>query len=186
MKATKLLAKRHSVSKLTEPAPDAETLDTILRNALRAPDHGALTPWKILVFRGDGRKRLGSILGEALLLQMPDASAEDVTKARSKVERAPLLLAVVANIKPSKKIPEIEQMLSAGCVMYGLHLGLAAEGFGSVWKTGAPCYDPFVRERLGLAPTDHIVGFLYVGTPAEEPAEAKRPDPEDFVVTWGG
>lgn len=185
MKATKLLANRHSVSKLREPAPDAETLSQAIRSALRAPDHGALTPWKILAFRGDGRKKLGAILGEALLRQMPDASDDDVAKARSKVERAPLLLAVVAHIKPSKKIPEIEQLLSAGCVMYGLHLALAAEGFGSVWKTGAPVYDPFVKERLGLAATDQIIGFLYVGTAAEEPHDAKRPDPEDFVVEWG-
>jgi nitroreductase len=184
MNAVELLAGRHSISKLSEPAPDAPTLEAAIRSALRAPDHGALTPWKVLVFRGDGRKKLGAILGEALLRQMPDASAEDVAKAKSKVERAPLLLAVVANLKPSKKIPEIEQMLSAGCVMYGLHLALAARGFGSVWKTGAPVYDPFVRERLGLAATDQIIGFLYVGTPAETPPDVKRPEPKDFVVEW--
>ncbi len=185
MNATELMAERHSIGKLAEPAPDAATLWRVTRAALRAPDHGALTPWKILVFRGAGRKKLGEILGEALLRQMPEASAEDVSKAKSKVERAPLLLAVVAAIRPSKKIPEIEQMLSAGCVMYGLHLALAAEGFGSVWKTGAPVYDPFVREKLGLAETDRIIGFLYVGTPAEPPPDVKRPDPKDFVVDVG-
>ena len=184
MNATELLAGRHSIGKLAEPAPDAATLERVIRAALRAPDHGALRPWKVLVFRGDGRKRLGAILGEALLRQMPDASADDVSKAKSKVERAPLLLAVVANLKPSKKIPEIEQVLSAGCVMYGLHLALAAEGFGSVLKTGAPVYDPFVRERLGLAVTDQIIGFLYVGTPAEVALDVRRPDPKDFVVEW--
>ena len=184
MMANELLAARHSTGKLSEPAPDAATLDRVIRAALRAPDHGALRPWKILVFRGDGRERLGAILGEALLRQMPEASADDVQKAKNKILRAPLLLAVVANLKPSKKIPEVEQLLSAGCVMYGLHLGLTAEGFGSVWKTGAPVYDAFVRERLGLAATDQIIGFLYVGTAAEVPPEVKRPDPRDFVTVW--
>jgi nitroreductase len=184
MNATELLAGRHSIGKLKEPAPDAAVLERVIRSALRAPDHGALTPWKILAFRGNGRERLGEILGQALRKQMPDASDDDVAKAKSKVQRAPLLLAVVANVKPSKKIPEIEQLLSAGCVMYGLHLALAAEGFGSVWKTGAPVYDPFVKERLGLAETDHIIGFLYVGTPAEPPPDVKRPEPKDFVVEW--
>ncbi len=185
MNATELLSGRHSTGKLTEPAPDAATLERAIRSALRAPDHGALTPWKILVFRGEGRTKLGEILGEALLRQMPDASADDVAKAKKKVDRALLLVAVVASLKPSKKIPEVEQLLSAGCVMYGLHLALTAEGFGSVWKTGAPVYDPFVRERLGLAATDQIVGFLYVGTPAEPAPDVKRPEPKDFATEWG-
>ena len=45
MDAVKLLLERASAVKLQEPGPTPEELDTILRSALRAPDHGRLRPW---------------------------------------------------------------------------------------------------------------------------------------------
>ena len=49
MDAMKLLLERVSAVKLQEPGPSAEELDTILRTALRAPDHGRLRPWRFIV-----------------------------------------------------------------------------------------------------------------------------------------
>ena len=187
MKAKKLLRARASVDHLRAPAPDDETLDDVFRSALRAPDHSGLGPFRILAFRDEGLAKLGALMGEARAREKGRAvDARDVEKATRKLtDRAPLVLAVVAVIRPSKKVPEIEQILSAGCVMYGLHLALAAEGFGSVWKTDA-CYDDHVKERLGLAPGDHLIGLFYVGMPDRAPKDRKRPDPKDFVTYWNG
>ncbi|HTJ82902.1 MAG TPA: nitroreductase family protein, partial [Polyangiaceae bacterium] len=114
------------------------------------------------------------------------ATEDELAKERNKVLRAPLMIAVAAAIKPSPKAPEVEQILSAGCVMHGLLLGFQAEGFGAVWKTGAPAYDADLCARLGLAPTDKLVGYLYVGTPTEEPPAMTRPEPSAYVVDWNG
>lgn len=186
MDATELLANRRSISKLKEPAPPADVVERVVKQALRAPDHGALRPWKVLLFRGEARAALGDLFVASLLRRSPGASADEIAKEKNKVLRAPLLVAVVATIKPSPKAPEIEQLLSAGCVMHGLLLGFQNEGFGSVWKTGAPAYDAALNAALGLAPTDKMLGYLYVGTPAEEPHGVSRPDPKDFVVDWRG
>lgn len=186
MNAMELLAGRRSVSKVTEPAPGPEVIDRVVRAALRAPDHGALRPWKVLLFRGEARSKLGALFVESLVRRSPAASADEIEKERNKVLRAPLLMAVVATIKPSPKAPEIEQMLSAGCVMHGLELGLQAEGFGSVWKTGATAYDTELLAELGLAPTDKLLGYLYVGTPAQEPPAFARPEPSAHLVDWNG
>ena len=45
------LATRRSASALTlvEPGPSAEDLDVLTRLACRAPDHGKLTPWRMIV-----------------------------------------------------------------------------------------------------------------------------------------
>lgn len=187
MKAKKLLRTRASVDHLRAPAPDDETLDDVFRSALRAPDHGGLEPFRIFAFRGEGLAKLGALMGEARAREKGrEVDVRDVEKATRKIaDRAPLVLAVAATIRPSKKVPEIEQILSAGCVMYGLHLALAAEGFGSVWKTDA-CYDEHVKERLGLAPSDHLIGLLYVGTPDRAPTDRARPDPKGFVTYWNG
>lgn len=186
MDATELLANRRSISKLKEPAPPADVVERVVRSALRAPDHGALRPWKVLMFRGEAREKLGALLEASLLRRHPAASADERSRERAKVTRAPLLLAVVATIKESPKAPEVEQLLSAGCVMHGLLLGFQAEGFGSVWKTGAPVYDPELKAALGMAKADHLLGFLYVGSVGEEPAAMARPEPSAFLVDWNG
>ncbi|MGC4090227.1 MAG: nitroreductase [Polyangiaceae bacterium] len=186
MDAMELLATCRSVSKLKEPAPDDAVLDRVVRAALRAPDHGALRPWKVLLVRGDARAKLGALLVDSLLRRNASASQAEIDKERNKVLRAPLVVIVAATIKPSPKAPEIEQLLSAGAVMHGLLLGLQVVGFGAVWKTGAPTYDEQLVVKLGLAATDKLVGFLYVGTPAEEPPALPRPEPSAHVIDWNG
>lgn len=186
MDAMELLASRRSVSKLKEPAPGADVLDRVIRAALRAPDHGALRPWKILLFRGEARSKLGALFVASAQRRNPAASEGELEKERNKVLRAPLMIAVAATIKQSPKAPEIEQMLSAACVMHGLLLGFQAEGFGAVWKTGGAAYDPEVLAGLGLAPSDRLLGYLYVGTPADEPPAFGRPEPGAHVVDWNG
>jgi|GEM_PF-7324 len=186
MKAMKLLLNRRSVSKLDLPAPEADVIDRVMEAALRSPDHGALRPWKVVSIEGEGRTKFGEVLAAAYKRQKPDASEDDLASAARKAMRAPLILIVAAELKESSKIPEIEQVLSAGAVAQTLLLALQAEGFGAVWKTGAPAYDPYVKERLGLKASDHIVAILYVGTAKEEPSEQKRPKIKDVLSPWEG
>jgi nitroreductase len=174
------------MSKLGEPAPEGEALARILRAALRAPDHGALRPWTILLVRGAARGALGDVLADALAARSAGTSPEDLARERGKAMRAPLVAVVVASIAPSPKIPEVEQLLSAGCVAYGLEIAAQAEGFGAVWKTGAAVYDRAVHQRLGLGERDRIVGLIYLGTPTTEPPDIERPRIEDHVREWTG
>ncbi|NNN19920.1 MAG: nitroreductase, partial [Acidimicrobiaceae bacterium] len=44
---------RRSVSRLGEPGPSREQLETIIKAGTSAPDHGHLRPWKFIVFQGD-------------------------------------------------------------------------------------------------------------------------------------
>lgn len=186
MEATELLLGRRSIGKLGEPAPEGDALDRILRIALRAPDHGALRPWKILLVRGEARTRFGELMAEATLRRKPAATPEELARERGKALRAPLLAIVVAAVRPSPKIPELEQLLSAGCVAHGLTIAAQAEGFGAIWKTGDVAYDRWIHDQLALAATDQIVGILYVGTPLETPPDAARPSVADIVSDWAG
>lgn len=186
MDALELLGRRASNPRLADPAPDDATLQAIVREALRAPDHGALRPWRLLTLRGDARERLGDAFVRGLLVRQPDATEEDRERLRRKPLRAPLLVVVAATPKERPGVPEVEQVLSAGCVAHGILLGLAARGFAGMWRTGAPAYDPVVKEALGLRPEDHVVAVLYVGTASEDPPAVPRPAAEDFVTPWTG
>lgn len=185
MEATELLATRASNGKLTDPAPDDATLEAILEAALRAPDHAAIRPWKLLVVRGDARARLGDIFADTARARAPEMGDESVERERRKPLRAPLLIVVAAVPTPDHpKAPEIEQILSAGAVAHGILLGLQARGFAGLWRTGDAAYDPAVKVALGLRAEDHIVAFVYAGTAAVELPDMRRPAVADHVETW--
>ncbi len=184
MEAIEALTSRRSPARFSEPAPDDTALDTMLQAAMRAPDHGKLKPWRFIVLRGEARKRFGDVMAEAMKRREPDAPPNMIEREREKPLRAPLIVVLAAAIKEGHKIPVIEQLLAAGAAAQNVMLAAHALGFAAAWKTGAPAYDNYVKEALGLTPADAIIGFLYLGTPAAPPAALPTPALADFVRSW--
>ena len=184
MQAIEALLQRQSGRSLGEPAPDEGALALILESATRAPDHGRLRPWRFIVIRSEGRERFGALLAEHLQRARPEATPEALEKERRKAFRAPTIIVVAAVLTPNGKIPEIEQILSAGAAAQCMLLASYALGFNAVWKTGGPAYDQQVKVALGLESKDAIVGFLYVGTERDAQRPARGPDTREFVRHW--
>jgi nitroreductase len=186
MDAMKLLLERASAVQLKEPGPSQEELDTMLRTALRAPDHGRLRPWHFIVIAGEDRVRFGNLLADTLKAREPAAGPDTLDRERQKALRAPVILIVAGRVKPSDKIPEVEQIISAGAAAEHVMLAAQALGYGAMWRTGAPAYDARVKEGLGLQPSDAIIGIIYIGTPGMAPREMPRPELGEFVTRWQG
>ena len=180
------LLSRASVTDLVEPAPDGPALEQILQAGLRAPDHGRLRPWRFVLIRGAARQRWAQMIVSALQAREPDAPEATVQKQRRRALETPLIIALGARLRPGHKIPELEQMLSVGAAAMNMLNAAHALGYGAVWLTGGNAYDPRVVEALGLAPTDKLAGFLFVGTPGSAPLAARRPALADHVVEWDG
>lgn len=173
----RLLAERRSSKPfhLAAPAPTPAQLAALLRLAARVPDHGKLAPWRFIVMEGEGAVRAGAALA-AVLEARGDAAAETLAAARATFTRAPLVVAVVSTAAPHPKIPEWEQVLSAGAVTQTLLVAAHAMGFGGVWLTGWACYDAQARAALGLADQERIAAFVHLGTQVETQPERARPD----------
>jgi nitroreductase len=186
MDALELLVGRESAMKLTSPGPDQDALELMFQSALRAPDHGRLRPWRFVVVPEDKRERFGEVMADCLRRQHPDAPADQLQRERDKAMRAPVIVVVAAAVQRGHKIPEVEQLISAAAAAENIMLAARAQGFGAMWKTGAPAYDPTVKQALGLAPDNDIVGFLYVGTQIGGGSPAARPAPQDLVSVWQG
>ena len=184
MQAIEALLRRHSARALKEPAPDDAALGLILESATRAPDHGRLRPWRFIVIQGENRTRFGELLAEHLRRKKASVSDEALERERQKAFRAPLMVAVAAIITPDGKIPEIEQVISAGAAAQNMLHAALALGFNGVWKTGGAAYDEQVKVALGLESKDAIVGFLYLGTDEDAPGSLPRPDWRKFVQHW--
>ena len=175
--ALELLRTRRSSKplELTGPAPSAEEIETLLTVASRVPDHGKLVPWRFIVFEGDARLAAGEAIAAAFRGKYPQADAEQVAQERRRLARAPLVIAVVSRAAPHVKIPEWEQVLSAGAAAMNLVTAAHALGYGVNWITEWYAYDRAVLDALGLAPHERIAGFIHVGRPPGAPEDRPRP-----------
>jgi nitroreductase len=181
-----LLTTRRSFKavELSGPAPSAEEVEKLLTVASRVPDHGKLTPWRFIVFEGDARKTAGDVIANAFRAKYPDAKPEHVEAERQRLARAPLVIAVVSRAAPHVKIPEWEQVLSAGAAAMNLVLAAHALGYGASWITEWYAYDRAVLDALGLAPHERIAGFVHIGTPPGPPEDRPRPALDEIATRF--
>ncbi|MEM6852737.1 MAG: nitroreductase [Pseudomonadota bacterium] len=185
----RFLSRRRSlvVKEMAEPGPTADELSALLRIAARVPDHGKLAPWRFLVIEGDARAELGEMLKAAFTEQNPNAPADLVEFERRRFLRAPTVVCVVSTADPlHPKIPEWEQILSAGAVCQTLLLAASAMGFAGQWLTEWYAYDATALKALGLAEGERVAGFVYLGKAGAAPAERVRPDMDALISRWGG
>lgn len=175
------LATRRSTSAvtLTEPAPSASELDILLRLATRVPDHGKLTPWRLIVLDGEDKARFAGKL-EALALSRGDQKA---AAKLAKLKIPPLCVAVISSPRPDA-VPQWEQILSAGAVGATLLYATLAMGYGANWITDWYAYDPEANAILGLTGDEKVAGFILIGTPREPPLERERPEVSALVSRW--
>ena len=181
--ALSFLAYRRSASAATlaAPGPDPAQLDGLLRLAVRVPDHGKLAPWRFVLLEGEDKAAFGSHL-LALAHGRPDP--EKAIAALGKFNPAPLAVAVISRVTPGHKIPEWEQVLSAGAVSFNLLLAAQAQGFGANWITDWYSFDPGVAALLDLEANDRLTGFVFIGTPTAAPLERVRPELAGVVRRW--
>ena len=166
------------------PGPTPDEVDEILAIASRVPDHGKLAPWRFIVFEGEARERAGEIIAKVFTADYPDADEERVKIERTRLSRAPTVIAVVSRAAPHAKIPEWEQTLSGAAASTLLVVAAHALGYGATWLTEWYAYDERVRTGLGLSADERIIGFIHIGTPANKPEDRPRPALADIVTRF--
>jgi len=166
MDALTALTTRVSPIKLGEPAPPAAAIEAMLAAAVSAPDHGRLKPWRFLLIEGDARGRFGELMAQSLLRREPGASPDRLDAERKKALRAPLVIVAAAALAESPNVPQVEQIVAVGAAVQNLLVAAHALGYGGFWRTGPAAYDAALKGALGLAESDAIVGFLYLGSVA--------------------
>ncbi|WP_333608580.1 NAD(P)H nitroreductase [Arsukibacterium sp.] len=181
MDAMTLLTTRYSSARLTEPAPEGEALQLIIKAALQVPDHGGLKPWRFVIVTGkDALNRLGDVFAEAAIEDAPGISAEMHERARQLPLRAPMVIVCIAKVTEHAKVPAHEQVQSAACAVMAMQQAAFAQGFGGIWRTGSYAQQDFVKQSFDLNEDDEIVGFLYLGTAVSQAPNRTEPDPEQF------
>src|SRR5271156_1310843 len=141
---------RASAARLTAPGPSAEDLARILAAAARAPDHGRMKPWQLVVLEGSSREEFAAAAAEAKRRRVASMTDEQLAAEREKMLRSPTLVVVGCTVRENPKVPEIEQVIAAGGPPAEILFVGPQRGVGGGGGTRAAAYDPDVKAVLGL------------------------------------
>jgi nitroreductase len=147
------------------PGPNDEELRLILGAAQRAADHDRLRPWRFLVVRPENYEVFYDRLAAAATRVQGDPSLYERNREKYRLTaRAPLLVVAAARIDSTKKVPPIEQAFAAAGATQLVLNAAHALGYKAFLFSGAGVFDVPFKQSLGLAPADHLIGFICLGT----------------------
>lgn len=165
----------------SDPIPE-ETLWRILDAARWAPNHRLTEPWRIAIIGTRSREALADALAsQTASSQDPAVVAKAKDDARRKVMTSPVLLAVTCRVANSPA-QQVEDLAAVCAAIQNLQLAALGVGIGTHWNTGRVTRLPETEALLELSERgEQLVGFVYLGYPAQVPEPPKRRVIEDFV-----
>ena len=174
-----------SAKAMVLPVPSDGQVTEILTAAVRVPDHGKLEPWRFVVLQKASMTRLADLA--EMRAKALGYDAEKTAKGRGQFDLGLLAVAVISSPKPSEKVPQIEQVLSAGAVCLGILNAAEAAGWAANWLSGWPSHDRgFVEAAFGLAPHETVAGIVHIATEAHAGIDRPRPDLARLVEWQNG
>ena len=174
---------RQSIGHLIEPAPNSLQLEKAFQAALTAPDHHRLKPTRFMIIAPEQRAAFGDYLAQALA-DLGETDAAQLERVKHHPFRAPMLVLALTTLQDHPKVPHFEQILSSGTAIQNFLLSLQAQGFASMWRSGAVVESNWLKQQLGLNTQDLISGIIYIGTAAKAIAPRAAIDSEAFVKVW--
>ena len=180
-----LLSRRSvGIAFLQEPGPNPAELEQILTIGTRVPDHGKITPWRLVIIAGDDRAKAGAALAEIAARNTPGLDEAGIEIERQRFLPAPLTIGVISAPQTHPKVPKFEQLLSAGNVAFNLVHAAFALGFAASWVTRWYAFDAAASAVLGARAGERFVGFVHIGTPTAAIEDRPRPALADIVSRW--
>ena len=162
-----------------------EIVEDVLNNAIWAPTHGMVQPWRFKVFTGDGVKRVGKELADIYKSTVPEEkwSQRTLDKLKSRTESISVLVFICMTPDGNIKIPEIENVSAVACAVQNMYLTCTAYGLGSYWSSPSYIYSKEMKEFLSLNKEDKCLGMFFMGYPEGEWPKSHR-KPLEYVSEW--
>lgn len=171
-----------------EPVDDAIIKD-MLENANWAPTHKLTEPWRFVVFKGEGRKKLAEFQSE-LYKEVSTRNGRFNEATYEKFGKNPLMAShiIAIGMKRDERgfLPEMEEIAAVSMAVQNMYLTATAYGVGCYWGTGGVTFYPEAKEFFGLGEQDQLLGFLYVGNVKEGFEPQGRRTPIEDKVSWVG
>lgn len=102
---------RRSIGKVKEQMVAKELIEKIIEAGTWAPNRYLTEPWRFFVISGEGRSRLAKVLEDIVISTGINVESEDgkkkLEKERNKPFRAPVIIAVAAEVTENEKVLRI-------------------------------------------------------------------------------
>jgi len=185
MDVLQAIKSRRSIGLVDEREVPQEVIEELLEAAIWAPNHKKTEPWKFLVIRGEGRRKLGEEMARIMEERTKDLPEEDARKIVEKVRIGPLRAPVIITlaVSPTGIVPDIEEITACGCALQNILLAATSMGLATYVRTGAIAFEKELNKYLHLEEKDSILGFVYIGYPKNAiPIERKRTPAKDKTL----
>lgn len=172
------------IKHLSDPGPDAHQLQVLVDAALRAPDHGELTPFRLVAVQGSARERLADLFEQHARAKGKDSDALAIERERAL--KAPLTLAVLARIDLGHPlVPAHEQWMCVGGAMANILNAAHAMGLAGKMLSGDKARSPHIAAAF-CEPGETLVGWIAIGTPVRPPRSGHaKPQAAQVLRHWG-
>ncbi|MFA4868199.1 MAG: nitroreductase [Pedobacter sp.] len=179
-----IIKRRRSVFPIsyTEQEVPVDVIKQILESANYAPTHKLTEPWRFIVFRNEGKIKLGQELARLYKETMP-AEKFLQKKYYSIIEKAEQASCIITlNVKLNgDKVPEWEELAALACAVQNMSLTAEALHVGAYWSSPEMIAD--LKDYLNLGEAEKCYGLFYMGYHNEEPRTAKR-TPIEEKIKW--
>ncbi|MBB5436824.1 nitroreductase [Pedobacter sp. AK017] len=154
----------------------------ILESANYAPTHKLTEPWRFMVFRNEGKTKLGIELARLYKESTPAPQflQKKYDSITEKIAQSSCVIALNAQLHPDK-VPEWEELAALACAVQNMALTAEALNVGAYWSS--PGMIANLKEYLNLGGREKCFGLFYMGYHNEEPREAKR-TPMAEKIKW--
>jgi nitroreductase len=165
---------------------DPASVQQLLELADWAPTHGRTEPWRFVVYSGESLKVFCQQHAD---LYKAHTDADKFTTAKyqgiiQNGEKISHLILVYMKRQPTQKIPLIEEIAATAAAVEHILLGAHALGIVTLWSTGGMTHHESMKNMLGLAEDDLVMGLLYLGYTDETTTDGKRNIPLSEKTTW--
>ncbi|MEP6611806.1 MAG: nitroreductase [Mucilaginibacter sp.] len=155
----------------------------ILELANWAPTHGNTEPWRFIVYENPTE----FCLQHAELYRQNSMGDNFIPGTYDKLlhqgDKVSHVIVAVMKRGDLPKITQFEEIAAASSAIQNMLLGATALNIASFWSTGGMALKPALKEFLGFAGDDLIMGILYFGYADERPAGKRNTEIEE-KITW--
>jgi len=162
-----------------------EIIEDLLNNAIWAPTHGMVQPWRFKVYTGTAVKTLGDQLISLYKRTTPEEklSQKKVDKMKARFSSVTALAVICMSNGGDERFPVVENTNAVACAVQNMYLTATAYGLGSYWSSPKFIYTDEMKQLLGLNEKDMCLGLFYLGYPTIDWPKSHR-KPIEYVTEW--
>lgn len=186
-KLTEVIQSRKSVypKQFTGDKIDREVINWILYNAIQAPSHRKVNPWRFHVLTGLKKKELGDVFKTTY---KNNTSADEFSEKKfnsfdQKFSNTSHIFVISMQPNSERPVPEWENVAAVAAAVQNIYLSVTAAGFGGYWSSPASMLQ-VMENFFGFGEEEKCLGLFYLGVPQNNLPTANTGRQIENFVTW--